>query len=444
VAPVPGPTSEFQWGVATSAFQIEGATGEDGRGVSVWDTFCREPGRIRDGHHADVACDHYHRWPEDLDLVAGLGARAYRFSIAWPRVQPAGSGPVNPKGLDFYDRLVDGLAERGVAAVPTLFHWDLPQPLEDTGGWLNRDTASRFAEYAAIVADRLADRVRLWITLNEPMVVMAYGYAFGVYAPGRTLLLDALPVAHHQLLAHGLAVPALRAAGARRIGISNHYAPAWAASDRPEDVAAAQAFDDLLNWQFTDPLLRGTYPDLGVDLPHVRDGDLATIAAPIDVLGVNYYNPIGVAAPGEGEALPFTMTEVPDVPVTGMGWPVVPDVLRRLLLTLRTRYGSALPPIEITESGCSYDESPADQARVDYLAGHVEAVRAAMAEGVDVRGYYVWSLLDNFEWAEGYHPRFGLVHVDYETQRRTPRASYAWYRDLIARSGPGGEARIGS
>jgi beta-glucosidase len=433
------PVSEFQWGVATAAFQIEGATAEDGRGTSIWDTFCREPGRIRDGHTADVACDHYHRWPEDLDLVAGLGARAYRFSIAWPRVQPDGGGAVNAKGLDFYDRLVDGLAERGVAAVPTLYHWDLPQPLEDAGGWLNRDTASRFAEYAAVVADRLADRVEMWITLNEPMVVMAFGYAFGMHAPGRTLLLDALPTAHHQLLGHGLATGALRAAGARKIAITNNHTPAVAASDAPADRAAAEAFDALLNWQFTDPILAGGYPDLGVGLPHVRDGDLEVIGAPIDVLGVNYYNPVGVAAPGEGDALPFTMTELAGVPVTGMGWPVVPDGLRRLLLTLRDRYGDRLPPIQITESGCAYDEALDDQPRIAYLRDHIGAVRAAMDEGVDVRGYYVWSLLDNFEWAEGYHARFGLVHVDYDTQRRTPRASYAWYRDLIAGSAPGGQ-----
>ena len=228
--------SDFRWGVSTSAFQIEGATEEDGRGPSIWDTFCREPGRIRDGQTADVACDHYHRWAEDLDLIAGLGTTAYRFSIAWPRVQPAGKGPVNARGLDFYDRLVDELAARGVAAVPTLYHWDLPQPLEDAGGWMERDTAYRFAEYASVVADRLADRVELWITLNEPMVVMAYGYAFGIHAPGKTLLMDALPTAHHQLLGHGLAVTALRGAGAAKVAIANHYTPARPVSDAPEDV----------------------------------------------------------------------------------------------------------------------------------------------------------------------------------------------------------------
>ncbi len=443
MSPASGFPSDFQWGVATAAFQIEGATEEDGRGVSTWDTFCREPGRVRDGATADVACDHYHRWPEDLDLIAGLGARAYRFSVAWPRVQPTGGGPVNARGLDFYDRLVDGLGERGLAAALTLYHWDLPQPLEDAGGWLNRDTAYRFADYAAIVADRLADRVELWITLNEPMVVMAYGYAFGVHAPGKALMLDALPVAHHQLLGHGLAVPALRAAGARAIGIANNYSPGVAASESPADLAATERFDNLLSWQFTDPILRGGYPDLGRELPHVRDGDLAAIAAPIDVLGVNYYNPVGIAAAAEGEPLPFAMTDVPgSPPTTGMGWPVVPAELHRLLLRLRDRYGAALPPIQITESGCSYDDALDDRPRIDYLSGHIGAVRAAMDEGADVRGYYVWSLLDNFEWAEGYEPRFGLVHVDYATQRRTPRASYAWYRDLI--SGAGGQPGAGA
>lgn len=434
--------TDFRWGVSTSAFQIEGATAEDGRGPSTWDTFCREPGRIRDGHTADVACDHYHRWAQDLDLVAGLGAGAYRFSIAWPRVQPAGTGPLNPEGLDFYDRLVDGLAERGVAAVPTLYHWDLPQPLEDAGGWMDRDTAYRFAEYAHVVADRLADRVEMWITLNEPMVVMAYGYAFGIYAPGRMLLMDALPTAHHQLLGHGLAVAALRGAGAAAVAIANHYTPARPVSDAPEDVAAAAAFDALLDRQFTDPILLGRYPDLGVPTPWVRDEDLRVIATPIDALGVNYYHPTGVAAPDD-DTLPFALRDLSGHPTTGMGWPVDPDGLHRLLTGLRERYGPALPPIHITESGCSYDEAIDDRPRIDYLDAHVAAVRAALDDGVDVRGYYVWSLLDNFEWADGYHPRFGLVHVDYATQRRTPRASYAWYRNLIAtasgRTGASGE-----
>ncbi|MEU5877219.1 GH1 family beta-glucosidase [Spirillospora sp. NPDC047279] len=433
----------FQWGVATAAYQIEGAVAEDGRGPSTWDTFAHTPGRVKDGHTGDVACDHYHRWPEDLDLMAGLGVDAYRFSIAWPRVVPTGSGTVNAAGLDFYDRLVDGLLERGIAPAATLYHWDLPQPLEDAGGWMNRDTAHHFAEYAAVVAERLGDRVGTWITLNEPVVVMAYGYAFGVYAPGHTLMLDALPTAHHQLLGHGLAVTALRDRGARQIGITNHYSPAWPADPGdPADRAAATAFDAFMNRLFTDPVLLGAYPDvvaLGGPDPaaFVQDGDLAAISAPIDFLGVNYYQPTRLAAPQEGP-LPFEMTEIEGHPVTGMGWPIVPEAFGGLLRGLRERYGDALPPIHVTENGCSFPDEVAadgtvdDARRIEFLDAHIKAVGAAIDDGVDVRGYYTWSLMDNFEWAEGFGPRFGLVHVDYETLARTPKSSYAWYRDLIA------------
>jgi beta-glucosidase len=439
----------FRWGVATAAYQIEGAVAEDGRGVSVWDTFCHEPGRVRDGHTGDVACDHYHRWPEDLSLLAGLGVDAYRFSIAWPRVQPDGRGPANPKGLDFYERLVDGLLERGITPFPTLFHWDLPQKLEDAGGWLARDTAHRFADYAALVAERLADRVDAWITLNEPVVVTAYGYAFGVYAPGRALLLDALPTAHHQLLGHGLAVGALREQGARQVGLTNHYSPAWAQDESSAaDQRAAAAFDLFMNRLFTDPVLHARYPDLSVlggpdPASYVRDGDLVTIAAPIDFLGVNYYQPTRLRAPAPGDPLPFEIVPIEEHPTTGMGWPVVPSGLLSLLRTLDEHHSTSLPPIYITENGCSYDDRPDpsgavdDPARIAFLGDHVDAVHRAVDEGIDVRGYFVWSLMDNFEWSEGYHPRFGLVHVDYETQRRTPKSSYAWYRDLIGRSRAG-------
>ncbi|TNY35715.1 GH1 family beta-glucosidase [Thermomonospora catenispora] len=430
--------AHFRWGVATAAYQIEGATTEDGRGESVWDVFCRTPGRVRDGHTGEVACDHYHRWPEDLALMADLGVDAYRFSIAWPRIQPDGTGPANPRGLDFYDRLVDALLDRGITPFPTLFHWDLPQALEEEGGWLNRDTAHRLAEYAALVARRLADRVEHWITLNEPVVVTAYGYALGVYAPGRALLLDALPAGHHQLLGHGLAVTALRAEGARRVGLANHYSPVWAAAEDDEaDRRAAEAFDVFMNRCYTEPVVRGRYPDLSVlggpdPASYVRDGDLAAIGAPVDFLGVNYYNPTRVKAPAPGDPLPFELVPVEEHPVTGMGWPIVPDALLDLLRTLhRTCPGV---PLYITENGCAFDDSVHDEERIDFLARHIDAVRAAVAEGVDVRGYFVWSLLDNFEWVEGYHARFGLVHVDYATQRRTPKDSYAWYRDHIARS----------
>jgi beta-glucosidase len=441
--PMPRFPAGFAWGVATAAYQIEGAVREDGRGDSVWDTFCRQPGAVRDGHTGDLAADHYHRWREDVELMSRLGISAYRFSIAWPRVQPPGHGPANDRGLDFYDRLADALLARGITPVPTLFHWDLPQPLEDHGGWLARDTAYRFADYAALAAARLADRIPLWITLNEPFVVMAYGYALGIHAPGKTLLLGALPVAHHLLLGHGLACAALRSAGARQVAITNNYSPAWPASDSPADVAAAGAYDVLHNRLCTDPVLLGAYPDLsafgvGADGPDcVRNGDLAAISAPVDALGVNYYAPTRLSALA-GAPLPFQREAVPGYPVTAFGWPVVPAALTELLLLLRARYGRALPPVYITENGCSVDDTVADdgtvddQPRIRYLDGHLRAAHEAITAGVDVRGYLTWSLIDNFEWAEGYHQRFGLVHVDFETQQRTPKSSYGWYRDLIA------------
>jgi beta-glucosidase len=432
----------FVWGVSTSAFQIEGAVAEDGRRDSVWDVFCRKPGAIRGGQTADVAADHYHRWAEDLDLMSRLGVSAYRFSLAWPRIQPSGSGPANPAGLDFYERLTDALLARGIIPVPTLYHWDLPQPLEDEGGWMARDTAARFAEYTALAAHRLADRIPLWITLNEPFVVTAFGYALGFHAPGKSLMLDALPTAHHQLLGHGLATAALRAAGVAQVAIANNYSPAWAASDGEADTAAAQAYDTLHNRIFTDPLLLGAYPDLSAfgitgGLGCVQDGDLAVIAAPVDVLGVNYYMPTRLSAL-PGEPLPFRMEPIPGYPVTGFGWPVIPSGLTELLILLKDRYGDALPPVYITENGCSADDQVSeqgtvlDEARIAYLDSHIRAVHDALAGGVGVGGYFIWTLMDNFEWTEGYDQRFGLVHVDFATQRRTPKASFTWYRDMIA------------
>jgi beta-glucosidase len=432
----------FAWGVATAAYQIEGAVAEDGRTDSVWDTFCRRPGAIRDGGTGDVADDHYHRWAEDLALMADLGIGTYRFSISWPRVQPGGTGPANEAGLDFYDRLTDAVLAAGITPMPTLFHWDLPQPLEDAGGWLARDTAARFADYASLAAERLADRIGTWITLNEPFVVTAFGYALGVHAPGRSLLLGALPTAHHQLLGHGLAAAALRAGGAQRVAITNNYSPIWPASGAAADVSAAAALDTLQNRLFTDPVLLGRYPDLSAfdlgpaGLDFVRDGDLAVISAPVDALGVNYYNPTMVSAQPESP-LPFRIDAIPGYPVTGFGWPVVPAGLTELLVQLRDRYGDRLPPVYITENGCSSADEPGadglvdDKFRIDYLDGHVRATADAIAAGVDVRGYLTWTLLDNFEWAEGYQQRFGLVHVDFASQRRTPKASYWWFRDLI-------------
>ncbi|MDH6539947.1 GH1 family beta-glucosidase [Streptomyces sp. SPB4] len=432
--------ADFVWGASTASYQIEGATKEDGRGPSVWDTFTARTGTVRDGHTGDVACDHYHRYEEDLELMAEAGLTGYRFSIAWPRIRPTGRGAVNPKGLDFYDRLVDGLLARGVEPVPTLFHWDLPQGLEDEGGWLSRDTAYRFAEYAAVVADRLGDRVRKWITLNEPFIHAVWGYGLGVHAPGRALFLGCLPVVHHQLLGHGLALRELRTRGLQ-VMIANNCTPVWAASDSPADRAAAQAYDNLHNRLFNDPLLTGAYPDLsafGADATlggSVRDGDLELISAPLDALGINYYNPTRIQAP-TSEGLPFEEAPIEGCRRTAFDWPVVPDGLRELLVGLKERY-PALPPVYITENGCSVEDvvtadgTVPDLDRIDYLDTHLRAVDAAVAQGVDVRGYFTWTLMDNFEWAEGFHQRFGLVHVDHDTQLRTPKASFAWYRDLI-------------
>ena len=433
----------FLWGTATAAYQIEGAVGEDGRTPSIWDTFCASPGRVAGGASGELACDHYHRWAEDIALMAELGVSGYRFSISWPRVQPDGEGPVNKRGLAFYDRLVDALCESEIAPVATLFHWDTPQAVEDAGGWLVRDTALRFADYAALVADALADRVRLWVTLNEPVVHMLLGYGIGVHAPGRALLIDALPAAHHQLLAHGLAVRALRASGARSVGITNNYTPAWPATGQAGDVAAAGAYDALHNWLFTDPVLLAAYPErivreFGRSLPDRFADDLPAIAEPLDFLGVNYYRPTRLVAPPQGSALPFELVAVEGFPTTSFGWPIVPDGLRQLLVGLAERYGELLPPIYITENGCSWDDEPDaagavhDPKRAGYLDAHLRALHSAISTGVDVRGYFVWSLLDNFEWAEGYTKRFGLVHVDYETMVRTPKSSFHWYRDVIA------------
>ncbi|MFI1733521.1 GH1 family beta-glucosidase [Streptomyces acidicola] len=428
--------SDFLWGVSTSAHQIEGAAGE--REPSVWDAFSAEPGRIKDGSTAATACDHYHRYREDVTLLAGLGVDAYRFSVSWPRVRSEG-------GLDFYDRLVDELCGAGVRPVPTLFHWDLPVNLD----WLERDTAARFAEYVSVVAERLGDRVKKWITINEPAEHTLFGHALGAHAPGRQLMFDALPAAHHQLLAHGLGVQALRAAGADDIGIANSHGPTWPASREQADLEAAGFYDLLLNRMFSDPVLLGAYPEGIADLmPGDVSADLKVIGEPLDWYGINYYAPTRVGAP-QGEdiefggltipaELPFSVREIEGYPVTDFGWPVVPEGLTELLTGFAERYGDRLPPVVVTENGCSY-EGVDDQERITYLDGHIRALHRAMEAGVDVRGYFVWSLLDNFEWAEGFARRFGLVHVDYDTLERTPKASYAWLRDgLRSRQRTGG------
>jgi beta-glucosidase len=434
---------DFTWGAATAAFQIEGATHADGRGESIWDRFCHTPGKVANGDTGDEACDHYHRWPEDLALMSDLGLHGYRFSIAWPRVQPEGRGPANPQGLDFYRRLVDGLLERGITPLATLYHWDLPQPLQDRGGWASREVVERFEEYARIVFDALDDVVDSWITHNEPWVTSFLGYGYGVKAPGVTDWHAALAAAHHVLLSHGRATRAFRdGRPSGEIGITLDLTHV---SGEP---GAARRLDGHRNRWFLDAVLRGSYPidmcelyeERVGPLDFVHDGDLHEIAAPIDFLGVNFYQP-AVARPGDG---PLGVEELrADGPRTAMGWTVEPSSLTTLLLRLRRDYGDV--PLVITENGASFDDPPVDgQAvvedpeRVAYLRDHIAAVELAVREGVDVRGYYVWSLLDNFEWEHGYESRFGIVAVDFADQRRIPKRSALWYRDLIARHANGG------
>ncbi len=433
---------DFLWGTATAAYQIEGSWDVDGKGPSIWDTFTHTPGKILDGSDGDVACDHYVRYADDVALMAGMGANAYRFSISWPRIVPTGEGAVEPRGLDFYDRLTDALLDHGIAPVVTLYHWDLPQALEDRGGWLDRDTAYRFAEYADHVARRLGDRVRGWITINEAVVVSTFGYAFGTHAPGKVLLFDSFPATHHVLLAHGLATAAVRAAvpGAQ-VGVTHNLSPVLPLTGSAEDAAAARALDAIQNRTYLDPCLLGTYPGLEevgipVDRSCVHEGDLEIIAAPIDVLGVNYYNPTTVKAPGEGNPFPFEIVPMHDYEQTDMGWPVVPSGLRDLLIGLEESYGEVLPPLMVTENGVAFPDEVADgrvddPRRVEYLRSHMAAVGEAADAGVDVRGFFVWSFLDNFEWAEGYRPRFGLVYTDYATQQRIPKTSYQWFRSFL-------------
>jgi beta-glucosidase len=433
----------FRWSTATAAFQVEGSRTADGRGRSIWDDFVDTPGAVRDAATAEPGPDSYRRHGDDVALLAGLGVDRYRFSISWVRVQPEPGGPVLQAGLDYYRRLADDLLEAGVTPFATLYHWDLPSVLEERGGWLARDTAQRFGEYAEIVAQSLGDRIRHWYTLNEPVSTSLQGYAVGTLAPGKQLLFEALPTVHHQLLAHGLALRALRAAGAEEAGIVNNHTLVLPRSGTDADLAAAAVYDVLHNRVFADPVLTGAYPDLdafGIPPMPVQDGDLALISAPGDFYGVNFYNPTTVSAADDESPVPFEIVPTAGAPVTGFGpeWPIVPSALTDLLLDFRERYGDRLPPVVIGENGASFPEPDhvdgpvADADRIAYLAGHIDAVGAAARAGVDVREYTVWSLLDNFEWADGWSQRFGLVHVDFDTAERTPKASYDWYRALIA------------
>ncbi|MEU3251178.1 GH1 family beta-glucosidase [Streptomyces sp. NPDC006997] len=446
--------ADFRWGTATAAYQIEGAATEDGRTPSIWDTFSRTPGKVRNGDTGDIAADHYHRVDEDVALLRRLGVTDYRFSVSWPRVQPTGRGPAVQKGLDFYRRLTDELRQAGIRPVATLYHWDLPQELEDAGGWPHRETAYRFADYAALMAEALGDRVATWTTLNEPWCAAFLGYGNGVHAPGRISALASLRAAHHFNLAHGLATRALRAelSAPAEVSLTLNLHVARAHTDAPEDVDAARRIDAVGNRIFLDPVFHGRLPDDLVrdtapvtDWSFVADGDLRTAAAPLDSLGVNYYSPAMVAAGTSESPSPWAGAEqhVRFVPVPGprtaMDWPVDADGLHELLVRLRRDLPGT--PLLVTENGAAYDDyaDPSgevkDPERVAYLRSHLAAVHRAIEDGVDVRGYFLWSLLDNFEWAYGYSKRFGIVHVDFATQRRTLKSSARWYADVITENG---------
>jgi len=430
--------SDFVWGAATASYQIEGAAHEDGRGESVWDRFCATPRKVRGGDTGDVACDFYHRYSEDVGLMKELGLDAFRFSIAWPRVLPQGRGAVNQAGLDFYDRLVDELLAHQIEPFATLFHWDLPQALEDEGGMRVRSTAEAYVEYTEAVVARLGDRVQHWITHNEPWVYAWVGNAWGWHAPGRTSEADAVAVAHHLLLSHGWAVQAIRRLSPEaRVGITLNLTHVYPATESPEDEAAAYQRDGESNRWFLDPLFRGSYPaDLlernELVAPLVLDGDLETISAPLDFLGVNNYSRFIVEAGPDG---PRTVSN-PGAEHTDMGWEVYPDGLHDVLVRVARDYEPAA--IYITENGAAFpdvrvhDGGVHDVERTAYLQSYIAAVGRAIAADAPVKGYFVWSLLDNFEWAFGYSKRFGIVYIDFPTLERVPKDSFYWYRDLIA------------
>ena len=429
----------FRWGASTASYQIEGAVEEDGRGPSIWDVFAHTPGKVAGGDTGDVACDHYHRYREDIDLMRRANMSAYRFSIAWPRVLPEGTGRVNEQGIDFYDRLIDALLEAGIEPWPCLYHWDLPQALQERGGWENRDIARWFSDYAEAVSARLGDRVSHWVMLNEPQVTAHRGFAYGMYAPGFADRAKFFAATHHQNLAQGDAIARLRAIRPSwRLGTVFNLSIPVPARDTDKDREAARLYDAMWNRNFLDPLFRGGYPDAcDSDLsPFVQDGDLDRIHQPVDFLGLNYYcrsfcrwddaHPLKVAraAPPEG------------APRTVLDWEIYPDGLRQILTRLRDEYGN--PDVYIAENGAAFDEAEGlggnvdDTERVAFLDGYLRAAAEAIEEGANLRGYMIWSIIDNFEWAFGYRPRFGLVRVDYATQRRMPKTSYRWFAEVAA------------
>ncbi len=443
---------DFLWGAATSAYQIEGAVQEDGRSPSMWDRFVAMPGATYQGQTGEIAADHYHRMEEDVALMAELNLNAYRFSLSWPRILPQGTGAVNERGLDFYDRLVDALLARGIRPLATLYHWDLPGALQDRGGWLVRDTAYAFADYAEVVARRLGDRVQWWLTHNEPWCSAYLGYALGIHAPGLRDKQLAVNVGHHVLLSHGLAVPRLRAhlSQEAQVGIALDFYPVYAVDDRPETLLAVERADTFRNLWFLDPLLRGRYPDhlftdMGVAPPPMNDGDFSIISTPIDFLGVNYYSRMLVRSRNDAMAtaehtLPADSYEaverVPGASYTEMGWEVFPDGLANILTRIASEY--APKALVVTESGAAFNDhwngngTISDQQRIDYLREHIQTVAQVIRQGVPIKGYIVWSFLDNFEWSEGYRKRFGLVYVDYATQQRIIKDSGRWYASFVA------------
>jgi beta-glucosidase len=445
--------SRLAFGVATASFQIEGATDADGRGESIWDRFCESPGAITDGSDGATACGSYRRLDDDLELVSGLGVDAYRFSIAWPRVQPEGSGPANQTGLDYYERVVDGLLARDLIPLPTLYHWDLPQPLEDAGGWPVRDTALRFADYAALVVDRLSDRVSWWSTLNEPWCSAFLGYAAGIHAPGRREGAAAFAAAHHLLLGHALGADAVRSAvPAARVGIVLNLAPVW--PDGDDAQAGVDYIDAVQNGLWLDALVDGSYPSLLqplADAGLVREGDLARIAGSADWIGINYYTPFRIGAPGEGGSELVQSTRaypgapplrfLPREPMTEMGWEVDAAGLEDVLMATSRRAPGL--PLLVTENGSAYadahraeDGSVQDDDRIRYLQDHVAATRRAREAGADIRAYIAWTLLDNFEWSYGYTKKFGIVEVETDTLRRIPKASYRSLAQIVAAAAP--------
>ena len=451
----------FLWGSATSSYQIEGAWQEDGKGPNIWDVFSHPPGRVANGDRGDVAIDHYHRYPDDVALMAGLGLQAYRFSLSWARIMPEGTGAIEQRGLDFYDRLIDTLLEKNIQPMATLYHWDLPAVLQDKGGWMNRDSASWFADYAAVVHNTFSDRVGMWATLNEPWVSAFLGHGIGIHAPGVKDPRAAFAARHHLLLGHGKAVQAMRAqSSTTQLGIVLNLAPVYLEGEAPDGHPADTSValhDAILNGLWTLPLLRGTYPELLLDLGemvtnNIHDGDLATIAEPIDWMGINYYQDIRFVAADvsptadpmnpPGHDLPGTVGVEPAPAVgniTSFGWSTTPNGLRSLLVSLDSEYQN-LPPIFITENGCAYDYPVEDgkvndTLRITYMRQHLTALSEAIDAGVDVRGYMHWSLFDNFEWAEGYRQRFGMVHVDFDTMERIPKQSALYSSRIIQSNG---------